>query len=416
MERVENVMHVSSLRFFNRIAATWVILFCFVPSFQVASIYRLIAIIASCVWLLTALIIDPNFITGKVINFIFIGMLCIGLMFLWQLNVNSMSTAFAYVIQPIIIILIGLISMYSVKNDIVFLNIVITIILILVCYYCITTIKATYENPYASRIANSEWLEERFEGNENVGLYGYVYMCVFLVPILLYKILRGIRINRLADFLSYIVLALIFVMVLFAGYMIAIACTIIGILMVLLLNKMSTPRVILVMCIGVLILAYHQQIISSFIEFLAQIIGDNPVYNNKLDGFLLLYEEGELGDSSWGGRFSNYAASFQNIVKYPVAGCYLFGKAGGGGHSTVLDTFGKYGWVTACLYFTITWKYPRKIVPFVQKKHLLYTVVLVLSLIFGFLDPYCQEMALPWFVVMPYIVYLEQQKNAKEVY
>lgn len=408
-------MRVSSLRFINRLAATWIILFCFLPPFQVADIYRFIAIVASFIWLCTALVIDPKFINGKVANFICVGFLCVGLMFLWRLNVNSPSVAFANIIQPIIMILIALISMYSMKNDTEFLNVVITIILILVCYYCITTIKATYENPYASRIANSDWLEERFKGNENVGLYGYVYMCVFLIPLLLYKIIKGIKINKLADFCSYVALILILVMVLFAGYMIAIVCTIIGIIMILLLNKVSTLRILLVACIGILILAYQQQLVSGLLRLIGQAIGDNPVYNDKLMGFLSLYEGGDMGDSSWNGRFSNYSASFRNVIKYPVVGCYFFGYAGGGGHSTVLDTIGRYGWGTAFLYFTITWKYPRKIVPFIQKKHLLYTVVIVLSLLFGFLDPYCQEMALPWFVVMPYIIYLERKQKFKEV-
>ena len=193
------------------------------------------AIVASFVWMITALKISSGLITKKMGRFIEISALCIVAMFLWRINIGSIGAAFSNVLQPIIIVLVALISMYMFEHDPQFFNIMVTVILILLCIYCVITIQATLENPYASRIANSEWLEERYEGNEHVGLYGYVYMCVFLVPILLYKIIKGIHINRIADLLSYVAVVLIINMIEMAGYMIAIFCTILGIAMAILL-------------------------------------------------------------------------------------------------------------------------------------------------------------------------------------
>ena len=403
-------MKVSPVRLINRISAACVILFCFVPSVQVEDIYRAIAIAASIVWIITALSISSGVISKKMWNYLLIAASCVILLFLWRLNISTFDVAFTNVLQPIIMILVALISMFMLEHDPKFLEIMLTVILILICIYCAITIKATIENPYASRIANSDWLEERYEGNEHVGLYGYVNMSVFLVPILLFKIIRKIHINRIADIVSYAALVLMLVMIALAGYMIAIFCTAIGFLMILLFNKISTLRVILLITVCILIWVYQEQLITGAIEFARLIIGDNPVYNDKLDGFLLLYEEGELSDSAWGDRISKYIASFRCILDYPLVGCYFHGVEAGGGHSTIMDTIGRFGWLTAFLYFKIMWDYPRKFVAEVSNRHLLYVVVLLVSVIFGMLDPYCQEMALPWFVVMPYIVYLEKEQ------
>ena len=408
-------MNIAPARFINRLSAVYIILFCFVPSVQVENIYRLVVLAASAIWVISALGISSGTISKEMGKFILIAATCVALMFIWRTNIGSISSAFANVLQPIIMILVALISMFMLEYDSEFFNILLTAILILVCVYCVITIQATLENPYASRIANSEWLEERYAGNEHVGLYGYVYMCVFFVPIILYKIVKKIHINLLVDILAYVALVLIIIMVALAGYMIAILCTILGIAMVALLNKITPFRIFLVICIGIVLWVYRGQIIEGIIEGAAQVIGDNPVYNDKLEGFRNLYKEGELGDSSWEGRLSNYAASFRNIIQYPMFGCYFSGNAGGGGHSTVLDTIGRFGWVIAFLYFKITWDYPRRLVSGVSKKHPLYFMILTISVIFGLLDPYCQEMALPWFIFMPYIVYLEKNQSEYNV-
>ena len=407
-ERQVYVNMNSPIQLLNRISAACILLFCFVPPIQVDSIYRIIAIAASVVWAGTELMISGGKISKKVLKFIGLSCACVVLMFVARTNISTISTAFANVLQPIIIILVALISMYSFEYDIKFFNIMLPIVLVLICFYCNTTIESAIDNPYASRIANSEWLEERFEDNKNVGLYGYIYMCVFLVPILVYKIVRKIHINKLVDILSYIVLAFIIVMVAVSGYMIAIFCTILGIVMAILLNKITKKRIFVVICIGILLWINQEQIINNALGFIAQIIGDNPVYNDKLDGFILLYEEGELGDSSWGGRISNYMDSLKMIMTYPVLGAYYWGSEGGGGHSTILDTIGRFGWITAILYFKIMWEYPRRLVAGVSKNYPLYIIVLILMIIFGVLDPYCQELALPLFFVMPYIAYLEK--------
>ena len=405
-------MQKSAMLLINRLATIYVVLFCFVPPMQVGTSYRLIAIMSAGIWLLTALLIDPRFLNGKVKNLALLSLACISFMFIWRLNIESAGSAFTNLIQTIIIFLIAFMSFFIFKNDRLFLDVILTIVLILICYYCITTIQATIENPYASRIANSEWLADRYEGNENVGLYGYVYMCVFILPALLFKVLNKVHVNKMFDFLSYIAISLIYVMTLLAGYMIAIVCVVVSTIMIIVLRKTSLLKIIMVLSLGILVLVFYDKIMEVVINFISRIIGDNPVYNTKLDGFLQLYEEGELGESAWGARFKNYGMSWSNIVKYPFVGCYFWGNVGGGGHSTILDTIGRYGWFTAALYFTIVWKYPKLVYSYQSRKHLLYKVMMVIALIFGLLDPYTQEMAIPWFLMIPFIVYKDsEQKN-----
>ena len=408
-------MHISPLRLLNRIAAIYLVLFCFVPPMQVGIIYRVPAIAAAIVWVLTALLIDPYLINGRVRNFVLIGAACLILMFLWRLNVQSPARAFAGLLQTIIAVLIALIAFHSFKSDLALLQFLFTMVLALICYYCVTTIIATVDNPYASRIANSEWLENRFEGNENVGLYGYVYMCVFLLPVLQYKIACKIKINRIADVLTYVAVVLIAVMVLLAGYMIAIVCALIGILLTWLLCKPSGLRTVFAILMLLVVLLFYDWIIQAVIEGVSVLIGDNPVYNTKLDGFRVLYEGGNILQSTWYGRIKNYRHSFACVTGYPILGSYFFGVTGGGGHSSVLDTIGKFGWVTAFLYFTMMWIYPRKIVPNGPRKHTLYTVGFVMLVSFGLFDHYAQEISLPIFLMIPYIIFMEKAQKEQQL-
>jgi len=409
-------MRILPLRFLNRIAAAYLMLFCFVPPIQVGGTYRTLAVGMAVLWFITALLRDPALINGRVKNLGILCVTCLMLLFLWRLGVGTVADAFAGIMQPLIIMIIAFISLYAMKNDKPFLHTMFTVCLVLVCYYCITTIAATLEDPYASRIANSEWLEERFEGNEEVGLYGYVYMCVFLLPILLYKFIAKLRCNLFTDIVCWVAFVLIAVMTALAGYMIAIVCGVMGLLMVWLFRKPSVIRILAVVLICALLVIFYAEIAGALISIVDAIIGDNPVYRVKLDGFRTLYENGGMtANSTWYGRFKNYRQSWNNVINYPFAGCYLYGVHGGGGHSTILDTIGRFGWIISFLYFTILWKYPRKIVENGPKKHVLYTTILVLCLIFGALDPYSQELGMSIFFFTPYMVWLEQEHKNKQI-
>ena len=121
-------MKISPVRFLNRVSAAYIILFCFVPSLQVEDIYRLLAIASSGIWIITALGLCSCVITRQMWHFILIAVSCITFMFLWRLNISAAAIALANVLQPVIIVLVALISMFLFEYDQEFLNYLITVI------------------------------------------------------------------------------------------------------------------------------------------------------------------------------------------------------------------------------------------------------------------------------------------------
>ena len=108
----------------NRISATYILLFCFVPPIQLGTIYRVLAIGASGLWVITVYGTTKGQITRKAMKFAVISAACILLMFLARTNIGSVSSAFANVLQPIIIVLVALISMYAFRYDIDYFRII----------------------------------------------------------------------------------------------------------------------------------------------------------------------------------------------------------------------------------------------------------------------------------------------------
>ncbi len=399
-------------RFINYVTAGYVFLFVFIPPLQVGTIYRLLAIAASLVWFFTGNGLGVAPISKRGFKFIQVSVICAALMIFVSSFIYGFPTAIVRNLQFIIMCIVAYMSLYYFENDTKFLDLWMTVALIVICFFCITTMRGLQENPYASRIANSEWLEDRFEGNENVGLYGYVYMCIMLFPMLLYKILGRVKVNKLFDLFCVIDLVLIALLALNAGYMIGICCLLAGTLIVLLLRKVSYGKIALTIALVVLFVFLYRIIVTAFFDIAMDLLGNNVIYYQKISDFRLLFLEGSTTGDSVDGRFSNYAASIKGIWMYPILGSYMFGVTLGGGHSTFFDTIGKMGWLVAILYFYIMWVFPYKIyMPKEKKYNVLKISTIVLLIIFAVFDPYSQEIAISSMVFFPYFMFIADRHD-----
>ena len=115
-------------------------------------------------------------------------------------------------------------------------------------------------------------------------------------------------------------------------------------------------------------------------------------------------------------RFSNYHNSWRLVYKYPIIGSFICGVIGGGGHSALLDTIGKYGWLITVLYFYLFWKYPCEI--YKNKSKQMIKILMIVVIIFSIFDPYSQELAIALYLFFPYTLYIADAKenNLKYVY
>ena len=398
-------------RVLNRVCATYLICWTFFPFMQVGALYRILAILCAGLWVFLAFSNRSDFL-GDNLFFILAASLAVGLMVLWRILLGlGIVTAILQTFQFIIIILIGLISIYYYKYDKSYAKTLFTIILASMLLFCITTTKGVLENPYAARIANSEWLEERFEGNEMIGLYGYVYMCVFILPMLLYLLKKKITFGKYTDILLRLTVIAIIVMVFCAGYMIAIFCTLGSCLILWAFSIKDPVGKFALFILFLFFLLGYKTIVDGLFTFLMERVEDNPVYYTKLRDFRMLFLSGEISGETVDGRFSNYAKSWNNIVKYPLFGCYFFGKPGGGGHSAILDLTGRFGIGTAVLYLYLMLVLPHTMAGKARKWNMLDYILLVISLIFGILDPFFQELSIAIYFMFPFVLSAIQEKE-----
>ena len=402
------------LKSFNleKLCALYVILWIFVPPVQVGTIYRVLAVGCAGLWFLCVLFRDSKTFTflGK---YLFIGGLCAVLMIVWAFGSYSIGDAVVHHLQFIIMLVCGAIATYYMNTDREFVRIMIGVCLLVISFFCITTMQGVLENPYAARIANSEWLEGRFEQNKNVGLYGYVYMCVLIAPMLLYKMVKKIKINRFMDTVTFIAFILILGMGILSGYMIANLCLLLGCGLVIILHKTSIARIMVFAVLIFAFIIFYKDIVAAFFDLFSNLLGDNPAYGQKIREFRALFLEGNTAGVTVDERFSNYQVSFARIVQYPIIGSLLFGVVGGGGHSTVLDTIGKYGWLIAVLYFYLLWKYPFEI--YKNKHTQMVKILILIVIVFSVFDPFSQELSVALYLFFPYVIFIADEHDTKQL-
>jgi len=403
-------------KFLIRTCGLYLVAWTFFPFMQVGTIYRLAAILCAGMWLVLALVNKPRFINDN-LTFVVISVLVVGFMALWYVWLGiGIIGAVIQCLQVIIMVLVGMVSLYTFQHDKDFAKWLFAFILIAIIVFCITTTYAVITDPYAARIANSEWLEERFEGNEMVGLYGYVYMCVFIAPMLLHLMQKKVRFGKYTDLFVRLAFFAIIIMVMFAGYMIAIFCTLGSCLFVWTFSQKNIYKRNIATIVFVVFFFGYETIVDTVFSSLMDAFSDNPVYYTKFRDFRLLFLGGDATGETVDGRFSNYADSWKNIVEYPFFGCYFYGKSGfGGGHSSILDMFGRFGFVTAALYLYLILGAPHGMAGKKRKWSLLDYVILVCAVLFGFLDPFFQELSIALFFVFPFVITSTKEYNEEQL-
>ncbi len=389
--------------------AGYLILWTFIPPVQVGTLYRVLAV--GCLFLWFVKSVNQQFVRRFSRYILLAGVSIIGNVLLRYLAFQSLAEAIAGSLQWIIILSVGLIIQYYLDVNPAYLKRLLIVWMVVVPVFCITTIQADLINPYASRIANSEWLAERFAENKNVGLYGFVFMCVFSLPCLIYALKEIKSMPRWIRVLMYVDVLLITVMILVAGYSLAIICAGISSAIVLFVNFKKPIRMVVLLVLSAVGLLFYRQILMGILRMLISLTENNVVFQEKFAEFYLFLAYGsQSGDLAE--RLKNYAHSLNNILQYPVVGCYFFGTKGGGGHSFILDAIGKMGWLFGGISVYLMVRMPFKING-IRRKNVLDWAMVVSWLLFLIADPICQELAIAVFMIFPIIQMLcKEQRNA----
>lgn len=325
----------------NLWAAMYIIAWMTMPFMAIGTSYRILAIIATMIWILTIRRINSQvFVKAK--NVIVIGILYCCLTFGGTFLLHdSLSKAISDTVNPFIVLIVFLFyyGYYGTKyfKKIVYFS--------LLCFFVvgIMSVHQLYIDPRAARDAYFTWMEGEGAAYTTIGTYGFIMSSALMCPVLLTVFLVK-KIQDDSKIFFAAVLAILFMTVMMSGYTIAVITMMASFLVFVCVHDNSTKKkLFVILCFCVLIFIW-KPLVENVLLFLIDVTSDNVVYNERMRE---LYRSIVLGLEATGdlaARQKRYTATIREIIKNPIFGAAILkGRYNGGGHSEFLDTIGKFG-------------------------------------------------------------------------
>ena len=282
------------------------------------------------------------------------------------------------------------------------LHMVIPVFLILLIVFNIITIRELLLDPTLARkiVRADEGIYPYMR--RGVGGYALIYSQVFLFPVLLAWLKNSFKYHRLffligaAWAVSYILL------ILNAGYTIAVVTSIVSLIILLFYKKKSVVPAVVISLLLIVLLVVLIAYVDPFRETLLSLFDGTKVAQKIQDIYDSLHGK-EVADSIQI-RIDRYWLSIQKIFTYPFIGCLWF--SAGGGHSALLDTFAQYGFWGGYIFVKMFYCVPVNLKNNSDnKKDLRIANAFLVSLILvSLLDSIPYNMMLPIIIVAPILI------------
>ncbi len=321
----------------QKIAVLYLIVWTISPPLQVDTIYRLIALACAVLWVAIWFIRENPITLGKEqICAIFFLLAVLTVVYFERYDFSALIKQIALIM---LVICFMMTYFYDDKWD--ELSGIVPIVLILLTIWNYKTFNILIEDHTIARLlvrddeATYEYLRQ------GIGGYSLIYPQVCISPLILAWTFKAFKSNKIF-FAIGAVWAYTFVRVLeLAGYSIALFTSAIGLILLLLYRgKNIIPAFIVTILAFIGIMAAILYIIP-FREWILETF-DGTAVANKVNDLVSPSDPGVTGDSIQL-RINAYSNSLVDMLNYPVIGS-LWRKSGGG-HSAVLDTISKYGWL-----------------------------------------------------------------------
>ncbi len=218
-------------------------------------------------------------------------------------------------------------------------RIVVPIVLALLVFFNYRTANALKNDTSIARLLVRDTEELYQYMRQGIGGYGLVYPQVCIAPVVYAWTLKSFEHNKFF-FVLGLVWSISFWMVLSnAGYSIAIITAVISAAILVFYRRQSVVPAVIIAIVMVVAMVLLLVYVEGFRNLVLQIFEGTKVVRKIED--LMSTAEGEVADS-FANRITRYARSLQCIFQYPLIGGVLFGGLVGG-HSEILDMFGRYG-------------------------------------------------------------------------
>lgn len=317
------------------VAIAYIVIWAISPPLEIDLIYRLIAVVATGVWVLCWMLRqNPIELDRNQIISVFFLFTVVGVTFISNGDFNGVLKQIAFFMLVICFIINGFY-----KNNWSELRWLVPVVLVLFIIWNINTINALIDDPTIARriVRDDESIYPLLR--QGVGGYSLIYPQVCLSSAVLMLIIKAFKNNKIL-FAIGVVWAITFVSLISkAGYSIAIFASCVGAVILFLYKGKSGMRAFIIASIVFAAIMFSILYFDEFRNWLLELF-DGTAVAKKINDLVATSESGEA-EGSIDDRMRRYNYSFEVIIKYPIIGALW--RDSGGGHSGLLDTIAKYG-------------------------------------------------------------------------
>ena len=275
----------------------------------------------------------------------------------------------------------------------------------------VITLAAYLRDPHISRTLVRSSEEAVQASAAGIGGYAFVYGLVFLVPMLVFllaktRLARGarnvsakrVKWRRLAMLLLALNCLLGILVVLRAGYALAVVLLFIGLVLVLaprahkrFLGVVLSASIVMILAIALYLPSLQNQLTQIALE---------TEYSEKVQDIFLSAESDET-IGTVGARFGRYAKSVTAFASSPLLGS--LSRAAVGKHSPILDNFGQYGLIIGTLFAFLFLVMPARYLRTKDELLPLSRAIFALVLLFSLLNNHTPTFGVVVFLLYPVI-------------
>lgn len=378
---------------------TWLI----APPLAFDSIYRILAVACSLLWIVLNLthlymdVVSPKkclvqkyLIYG--IIFIFIRMIC-SIFFDNQGIMQAINTNIHY----FVIIIVGYIGgVYFEYNDTKSLKTIYHYIIALMVIFSITSILRDPAYYSATRMLNITSPEAReYARNvamKGIGTFAFFSFSSLLAPFVLSNVKNYSGWKKVLMVTATIIL---FVGIISSGYLLALIIAVIGVCFHLIYKSKSPKKKMLILFFCVIIILFMGIFTEELIKLIEPLFS-GTMFENKIHDLQTSLATREFF-GTFNDRWIRYEVSINGIFSNLFMGSYLITGSGiCGGHSSILDVFSQYGIIGEFLWIFISVGYPYAQMKILGiKNRVIYLLPLVLTMM---LNPYTIVLSATYFL------------------
>lgn len=329
--------NVLSYGFIQKIAVLYIVIWTVSPPLQVDTIYRLLALGCAVIWAALWFVRENPISLGKEQIGAIIFLICV--MFVIYIEKYEIENLIKQI--ALIMLVMCFLMTYFYDDKWKELYGIVPIVLILLTIFNYKTFNLLIEDHTVARLLVRDNEETYNFLRQGIGGYSLIYPQVCISPLIVAWTFKSFKNNKLF-FAIGIAWAYTFIRLLeLAGYSIALFASSVGLLLLIFYRGKNAIAAFIIAILVFAAIMASILYIPSFREWILETF-DGTAVARKVNDLISTSDSGVTGDSIQV-RITAYTDSLGDMIRYPVIGSLW--RDSGGGHSAVLDTFSKYGWL-----------------------------------------------------------------------